>query len=116
MFPIMGVFGRVMFCPGIFRPGIAGDRLWKDPCPFVGAATRLTTGRAKVRCGGIAADLPAFAPSIVVRVGLTSTWCIAVARFNSLGDILTALRATGCELTSAVRDTAVNPLGACIFT
>src|SRR5690349_2583867 len=36
-------------------------------------APRLTTGRAKLRGGGIAADLPAFAPNIVVRVGFTSS-------------------------------------------
>ena len=118
----MGMFGRPGLCTGFRsafrpepRPAITGDALWNAPWLFAGDALRLITGRASVRCGGIAADLPAFPPSIVVRVGLASTVCTGLTRPSSFGEILTALRATGCEFTNALRETAVNPLGTCIF-
>jgi hypothetical protein len=80
-----------------------------------GGAIRLTTGRAKLRGGGMADDLAAFAPSIVVFVGLTSSARTGVTLLNWLGEIRTAFRATGCEFTNVVRETAVNPFGACMF-
>jgi hypothetical protein len=58
-----------------------GDAVWNEPRPPAGGTTWLTTGRAKERAGGAAADL-AFAPSMVVRVGLASTVCNGVTRLN----------------------------------
>jgi hypothetical protein len=83
-----------------------------DPPRNEPALSRLTTGRAKLRGGGIAADLEAFAPSIVVRVGFTSSERVADTRFSSFGETLRLLRATEREFTSVSRDTAVNPLRA----
>lgn len=103
--PICGLLGL-----GVMRA--TGDPSCKEPRPPAGGATRLTTGRAKARSGGAAADLPAFGPSIVVRVGLASTLRSGVTRLSWLGEILTAFRATDCELTSALRETAVKPFGA----
>jgi hypothetical protein len=71
---------------------------------------RLTTGRAKLRGGGIAVDLPAFPPSIVVRVGRTSSERAGDRRLISFGETRMLFRATDREFTSVSRDTAVKPL------
>jgi len=86
------------------------DPPWKPPALF-----RLTTGRANVRGGGIAAVLPVFAPSIVVRVGRTSSERVGDILLMSFGDTLRLFRATEREFTSVSRDTAVNPLRACML-
>jgi hypothetical protein len=86
---------------------IVGDPLRNPPALF-----RLTTGRAKLRGGGIAAVLPALAPSMVVRVGRTSSDRLGDTLLKSFGETLMLFRATGRELTSVSRDTAVNPLRA----
>ena len=75
----------------------------------------LTTGRAKLRGGGIAVDRRAFSPSMVVLVGVTLSSRTGVTLLSCSGDILMALRATGCEFSKVLRETAVNPLGACRF-
>jgi hypothetical protein len=80
--------------------------------PFVTVA-RLTVGREKLRDGGMAAGRPA--PSTAVRLGRTSTERTAVILPSSFGETRMLLRATCCEFTSVLRETAVNPLGACIF-
>lgn len=107
MLPACGV-GRSAFRPTV----AAGDALWNEPRLPAGGATRLTTGRANVRGGGATVDLPAFAPSIVVRVGFTSSERVGVALLSSFGETLMLFRATDREFTSVSRDTAVNPFGA----
>jgi hypothetical protein len=61
----------------------------------------------------MAVDLPAFAPSIAVRVGFTSGDRVAETLLRSFAETLTLLRATEREFTSVSRDTAVNPFRAC---
>jgi hypothetical protein len=92
--------------------GAAGEALWIAARLPAGGATWLTTGRENVRGGGMAALRPAFAPSIVVRVGRASAARTALTRVNCCGEMRIALRATGRELTRVSRDTAVNPFGA----
>jgi len=87
----------------------AGDALWNEPRLPAGGATRLTTGRAKVRGGGAAVDLPTFAPSMVVRVGFTSSERVGAILLSSFGETLMLFRATEREFTSVSRDTAVKP-------
>jgi len=77
------------------------------------AFARLIVGRAKLRDGGVpAARCP---PTIAVLLGRASTERTALILLRSFGDTRMLLRATCCELTSVLRETAVKPLGACIF-
>lgn len=111
-----------MFCPTTFRPTAfppigrpafaAGEAGCNEPRLPAGGATRLTAGRAKARWGGTAAERPAFGPSMVVRVGFTSSERTGATRLSWFAEIRTLLRATGSEFTNALRETAVNPLGA----
>lgn len=77
-------------------------------------ADRLTTGRANARCGGTAALAP-LEPSMLARDGATPGECTAPTRLNALGDTRKLLRETESEFTSVLRETAVNPPGACMF-
>lgn len=77
-----------------------------------GRPTRLIVGRAKLPDGGTIAGRAAVVPSIVFLFGLTSRVRTGLIRLSWLGEIRIALRATGSELTSVLRGTAVNPLGA----
>jgi hypothetical protein len=63
----------------------------------------------------MAVDLPAFGPNTVVRVGRASTLRIGETLLISFGEIRTLLRATFCEFTSVLRETAVKPFRACMF-
>jgi hypothetical protein len=81
--------------------------------PEYAVFARFIVGRAKLRDGGVtAARCP---PTIAVLPGRTSTERTAVILPSSLGETRMLLRATCCELTSVLRETAVNPLGACMF-
>lgn len=106
------LFGPWLFGPKLFGPALSLPRLPMTSDPPRTEVPLLNTGRANVREGGIAADLPAFAPSIVVRVGCTSSDRTGDTRLSSLGETLTLLAATEREFTMVSRDTAVNPLGA----
>lgn len=94
---------------------VVGETVWNEPRLPAGGATRLTTGRAKECCGGTAAERPVFEPSIAVLVGFTSNEWTGLTRLSWLGEIRTAFRATFCEFTRVLRDTAVKPFGACMF-
>ena len=97
------------------RPATVGEAWWNEPRPPVGGARWLTTGRANACLGGTAVGCPAFRPSIDVRVGCTSGERTAVTRPSWFGATRTTLCCTGNELTSVLRETAVNPFGACRF-
>lgn len=88
-----------------------GEAGWSVPRLPAGGVALLTTGRDMVRGGGMAVLRPLFAPSMLVRVGRASTARTAATWLNCCGVTRTALRATGRELTSVSRETAVNPLG-----
>lgn len=100
----------------LLRPeAVAGAAARMFPRLPAGSAARLTTGRENVRGGGMAVVRPAFLPSMVVLVGRASTVRTALARLSCCGETLTAFRATSRELTSVLRETAVNPFGACML-
>jgi hypothetical protein len=80
-----------------------------------GEAMWLTIGREKVLAGGLEANRPAFAPSVVVRVGVTFNERKGVSRLIWFGERRMLLRATGSEFTRVLRETAVNPLRAFRF-
>jgi len=104
-------------CAGLPKSGRAFTPALTPALPRMpeGGETRLTTGRVKLRGGGAAALIPAFGPSIAVLVGLTSSECTGVTRLSWFGEMRIALRATGCEFIRVCRETAVKPLGACMF-
>ena len=107
------LFGPALFGAEPFRRGpYAPPRFDMTFDPLRTEVPLLNTGRANVREGGTAAGLPAFAPSIVVRVGCTSSDRAGDILLNSLGETLTLLAATEREFTMVSRDTAVNPFGA----
>ncbi len=80
-----------------------------------GVEIRLTTGREKLRGGGAAAIRPAFGPSMLVRVGRTFSERTGLILLIWFGETRIAFRATDCEFSSVLRETAVNPFGACMF-
>jgi hypothetical protein len=102
--PICGepVFPRPI--PGVFRAPAIPLRL------VVGGVIWLTTGRAKFRAGAAPRDVP---PVIVVRVGRTSGERTADSdvRLSWFGETRTEFRETDSELTSVLREAAVNPFG-----
>ena len=111
--------GRGMLLPAAgfsLRPIPAADEPLRNvPRVFTGGVRWFTTGRANARCGGTAADRLALGPIKVERVGLTSGLRTALIRPNSFGETRTLFRATGRELMSVSRETAVNPFGERIF-
>lgn len=85
---------------------------------FWGAAARLTTGRAKLFEGGIAADFPAFGPSTAAFVGRTFTLTLLLMLLFTVSlviwfcETLTLFLATLREFKMVSRETAVKPFGA----
>lgn len=82
------------------------------PRPLFVTVPRLNVGRETLLDGGAIARWP---PTTAVLLGRTSTERTAVMLPSSFGETRMLLRATCCELTSVLRETAVKPLGACIF-
>lgn len=80
-----------------------------------GVDIRLTVGREKLRGGGAAAVRPAFGPSMLVRVGRTPKDRTGLILLIWFGETRIALRATDCEFSSVLRETAVNPFGECML-
>lgn len=99
-----------MFCPRALPICVDG----RENPRFVALDARLAIGRENA-CGGGAAARLKFPPSIEVRVGrtLAKPPPSGVARLNWFGETLIRFRPTGIEFTSVLRETAVNPPGAC---
>jgi hypothetical protein len=100
--PIEGCVPLLLIAASSFRPARIG---------VCAGAILETTGRANVRCGGIAAGLPELAPNLLSRVGVKSTLPSILALANSFAETGTMAFPTGKEFTIVRCCTAVMPPG-----